>query len=129
DPKARAAVARATLHGIIKFMNTYDTNGAPPLAFLPEPPTNLRAIAGVDGTIALTWSAPVNSGGSQPPTNYIVYRSTNGYGFGQPISVGNIASFTVSNLTAGVDYYFRVTASNTGGESMPSETVGCRIAP
>lgn len=129
DPKARAAVARATLHGIIKFMNTYDTNGAPPLAFLPEPPTNLRAIAGVDGTIALTWSAPVNSGGSQPPTNYVVYRSTNGYGFGQPISVGNIASFTVSNLTAGVDYYFRVTASNTGGESMPSETVGCRIAP
>jgi hypothetical protein len=38
DPKGRAAVARATLHGVIKFMNAYDTNAAPPLAFLPEAP-------------------------------------------------------------------------------------------
>ncbi len=126
DPKARAAVARATLHGIIKFMNAYDTNGAPPLAFLPEAPTNLRALAGTNGLINFAWTAPVSSGGSQNPTNYVLYRSTNGFGFGNPVSVGNVTSYTVSNLTAGVDYYFRVTAANAGGESMPSETVGCR---
>ena len=128
DPKGRAAVARATLHGVIKFMNAYDTNGAPPLAFLPEAPTNLRAIAGTNGQISFAWTAPVSSGGSQSPTNYILYRSTNGFGFGNPISVGNVTSYTGSNLTAGVDYYFRVSAANAGGESMPSETVGCRAA-
>ena len=128
DPKGRAAVARATLHGIIKFMNAYDTNAAPPLAFLPEAPTNLRAIAGTNGQINFAWTAPVSSGGSQSPTNYVLYRSTNGFGFGNPVSVGNVTSYTVSNLTAGVDYYFRVTAANAGGESMPSETVGCRAA-
>lgn len=128
DPKARAAVARASLHGVIKFMNAYATNGAPPLAFLPEAPTNLRALASSNGLINLAWTVPVSSGGSQSPTNYILYRSTNGFGFGNPISLGNVTSYTASNLTAGVDYYFRVTAANAGGESMPSETVGCRAA-
>lgn len=128
DPKPRAAVARAAMHGVIKFMNLFDTNNPPPLAFLPEPPTNLRAIAGSNGQISFAWTAPVSSGGSQSPTNYVLYQSTNGFGFGNPISVSNVTSFTVSNLTAGVDYYFRVTAVNAGGESMPSETVGCRAA-
>lgn len=128
DPKGRAAVARATFHGVIKFMNAYDTNDAPALAFLPEAPTNLRAIAGTNGQISFAWTAPVSSGGSQSATNYILYRSTNGFGFGNPVSVGNVTSYTVSNLTTGVDYYFRVTAANAGGESMPSETVGCRAA-
>ena len=32
----------------------------------------------------------------------------------------------MSGLTAGTDYYFRVTAANAGGESFPSEVVGCR---
>ncbi len=128
DPKVRAAVARATLHGMVKFLHQYDTNRPPPLAFLPEAPTNLRAISGLNGQINLAWSAPVSSGGSQSPTNYLLYRSTNGYGFGNPISVGNVGSYAVSNLAAGADYYFRVTAANAGGESMPSETVGCRAA-
>lgn len=129
DAKARAAIARASLHGVIKFMNQFDTNNPPPLVFLPEAPTNLRAIAGSNGQISFAWNVPVSSGGSQNPTNYILYRSTNGFGFGNPISVGNATSYTISNLTAGVDYYFRVTAANAGGESMPSETVGCRAAP
>lgn len=128
DPKARAAVARATLHGVIKFMNTYDTNDPPPLAFLPEPPTNLRAVALSNGWIHLAWTPPVSSGGSQAATNYILYRSTNGYGFGQPVAVGNVTNTVVTNLPAGGDYYFRLTAVNPGGESMPSETVGCRAS-
>jgi len=127
DPKARAAVGRAAMQGVIKFMNQYDTNNPPPLAFLPEPPTNLRAIAGSNEVINFAWNVPVSSGGSQSPTNYVLYRSTDGFGFGNPVSVGNTTSYALSNLTAGVDYYFRVTAANAGGESMPSESVGCRL--
>ena len=128
DAKARAAVGRASMHGVIKFMNAFDTNAAPALNFLPEPPTNLRAIAGTNGQISLAWTAPVTSGGSQSPTNYTLYRSTNGFGFGNPVLLGNVTSWTVTNLPTGTDFYFRVTASNAGGESMPSETIGCRAA-
>jgi hypothetical protein len=126
DPKARAAVGKASMHAIVKFMNQFDTNHPPGLRFLPEAPTNLRGVAGTNGQIALAWAAPLAIGGSQSPTNYLVYRSTNGYGFGNPLNVGNVPACTLSNFLPGVDYYFRVTASNAGGESMPSEVVGVR---
>ncbi len=127
DPKARAAVGKAAMHGVIKFMNAFDTNNPAPLLFLPEPPTNVRAISsGTNGNITVSWTAPVSTGGSQSPTNYVLYRSTNGFGFGNAISVGNVTSVTVSNLTANVDYYFRIAAANGGGESMASEVVACR---
>lgn len=129
DPKGRSAIARSTLHGVIKFLNQVSASNAPPLAFLPEPPVNLRALAAsTNGNIALAWTAPANLIGSQSPTNYIIYRSTNGYGFGNPIAVGNVTSFTVSNLPPNVDYYFRISTHNAGGESMPSEVVGCRVS-
>lgn len=74
----------------------------------------------------VSWSAPVASGGSGSPTNYIVYRSLDGYGFGNPVSAGIAGSLVISNLATDKEYYFRVAASNAGGESLPSETVGCR---
>ena len=128
DPKARAAIGKAALHGVIKFMNQYATSNVPAQAFLPEAPTNLRALGGTNGQIALAWTAPAILGGSQNPTNYLIFRSTNGYGFGNPVSVGNVTSWTLTNLSANTDFYFRVTGANAGGESMPSEVVGCRTA-
>jgi hypothetical protein len=129
DAKARAAVGKAAMHAVVKFFHQYDTNSPAPLAFLPEAPTNPRAIAvNTNGHITLSWTAPVSLGGSQPPTNYIIYVSTNGYGFGNPISVGNVISRTLTHLPPNVDYYFRISAANAGGESMPSEVVGCRAA-
>lgn len=129
DSKARAAVGKAAMHAVVKYMNTYDTNHPAPLSFLPEAPTNPRAIAsGTNGVITLSWTAPVSLGGSQSPTHYVIYRSTNGYGFGNPILVGNVTSYTITNLPADTDFYFRVSASNAGGESMPSEVVGCRAS-
>ena len=126
DPKVRAALARAAMHALVKYMNRFDTNNPVPLIFLPEPPANVRAIGNPNGAIALAWAAPVSVANSGDPTNYVVYQSTNGYGFGNPISVGNVTNFTITNLPADEDYYFRVSAANAGGESFPSEVVGCR---
>ena len=123
DPKARAAVGKAAMHAVVKYMNTY---GSGPLAFLPEPPVNPRALGWANGNITLQWGIPPSVGGSQSPTNYVIYSSTNGYGFGNPISVGNVTSYTVSGLAPGQAYYFRIAAANAGGESLPSEVVGCR---
>lgn len=126
DPKARNAVGRAAMHAVVKYMNQFDTNDVVPLLYLPEPPANLRAVGRTNNTIALTWAVPPVVANSGAPTNYIVYQSTNGYGFGNPLAVGNVTNTVISNLTAGVDYYFRVSAANAGGESFPSKVVGCR---
>ncbi|MEO5801933.1 MAG: immunoglobulin domain-containing protein [Verrucomicrobiota bacterium] len=123
DSKVRAAVAKGMLHGVLRYMNEFDGN---PLVYLPEPPANVRAFGATNGNINLQWAVPVASGGSGAPTNYVICRSTNGYGFGNPISVGNITSYTISNLAANTDYYFQVAAANAGGQSFPSEVVGCR---
>ncbi len=126
DPKARAAVGKAAMHSVIKFMNQYDTTNRPPLIFLPEPPTTVRALSAGTNSVTIIWAAGVPTGGSNPATNYVIYLSTNGYGFGNPIEAGNVLTHTVTGLTTGIDYYFRVAGVNGGGESMPSEVVGCR---
>jgi hypothetical protein len=126
DPRVRGAVGRAAMHAVVKYMNQFDTNDIVPLIFLPEPPFNVRASGRTNGIVGLAWNPPVSVANSGAPTNYIIYQSTNGYGFGNPISVGNVTNFSVSNLIVGVDYYFRIAAGNAGGESFPSEVVGCR---
>ncbi len=126
DPKARSWIARSVNHAVVRYMNEFD--GAP-LVFLPESPFNVRAVA-ANGAITLSWSAPINHGNSGVATGYVIYRSTNGYGFGNPVTVSGVASttLTITNLLADTDYYFRIAATNAGGESFPSETVGCRRA-
>ena len=126
DPKVRSGVARAALQAVIKYMNQFDTNNPAPLVFPPEPPANVRAIGGTNGVIALAWAVPVAVASTGAPTNYLIFRSTNGYGFGNPVSAGNTTHYTITNLPAGADYYFRVVAANAGGESFPSEVAGCR---
>ena len=122
DPRVRNIMARASYQGVVRYMNEF---AAVPLTFLPEPPTNVRAVA-TDSGIAVSWSSPGAGGGNA--SGYFVYRSTNGYGFGHPIGVaaGGANTLTISNLASDAAWYFRVAATNSGGESMPSETVGCR---
>ncbi len=124
DPKVRLAVAKASLHAVVRYMNTY---AGAPLAFLPDSPQNLRTTGSASGSVLLQWSAPPSTGGSGLPTGYVVYRSTDGKGFGNPVVLGNVTSTTLTNLPTGVPWYFRVAATNAGGESFPSETATCRL--
>jgi hypothetical protein len=123
DPKVRNVMARASYQAIVRYMNEFDSV---PLTFLPEPPRNPRATANNTGGIVLSWDAPGSGGG--PASGFLVYRSTNGYGFGFPVPVsgGAATSIVLTNLEADRDWYFQVAATNSGGESVPSITVGCR---
>ena len=126
DPKVRNWIGRATYQAAVRYFNRFDSNTPAPLAFLSEPPTNPRAIAVTNG-ITVSWGVPLNEFSTGTPTGYLVYVSTNGYGFGNPVTVGTpTTSFTFTNLPNDTDFYFHVSAINSGGESMPSETVGCR---
>jgi hypothetical protein len=126
DPKFRNWSARASYQAVVRYMNQFD---GVPLNFLPEPPVNVRALA-TNNSILVSWSAPVSEGNSGPATGYMVYRSTDGYGLGNPVGVTGVGttSLAFTNLAADTDYYFRVAATNAGGESFPSATVGCRRA-
>ena len=124
DPKVRNWVARGAYHAVVRYMNQFD-GGA--LNYLPEPPYNVRAEAVPTG-IRVSWNTPIGQAGSGVPTGYVVYVSTDGYGFGSPVAVngGGATSTTLTSLPADADFYFRVAAVNPGGESFPSEVAGCR---
>ena len=123
DPKVRYWIARASYRAVMKYMNEF---AGVPLRYLPDPPRNARAIAGENGEVTISWDTPVYGTGSGAPSGYLVYRSTDGYGFGQPVRVDglNNTSITLENLPTGAPIYFRVSSINEGGESFPSESVG-----
>ena len=121
DPKVRDMIARCSYQAIVRYMNEFD--GAP-LRFLLEPPQNVRATGSAEG-VSVAWDAPADCS-RNPVESYLVSRSENGYGFGSPVRVpANETSLTLPSLTRGKDIYFRVTAVNAGGESLPSMVVGC----
>ena len=130
NPVARRLIAMGSYQGIVKHLAT--NNPVVPLALLPEPPTSVRAVNSGAGRLTLSWTAPVSGGAfGDAATGYVVYRSTNGYGFGNPVAIsgGAATSLTLTNLTAGETWYFHVAATNRGGESLHSKVVGARVSP
>lgn len=126
DPSARMFFARSCLKGLIRHLSA--TNNTVPLVFPPDPPRAPTAI-NVSNGVLISWMAPVTnpaSGGAA--ASYRVYRSANGYGFGSPVTTTN-TSVLLTNLPQGVTCFFRVTALNAGGESLPAEVVGVRVSP
>jgi len=124
DPKVRNWVARAAYQGVLRYMNQFD---GVPMTFLPEPPVNVSA-TNTGRSIVVSWSPSSAQGGSGAPAEYIVYSSTDGYGFGNPVTVPANGTNLVElpDFPVGQPVFFRVAAANAGGESMPSETVVCR---
>ena len=89
-------------------------------ATVPGKLTSVVAVRG-NASLAVTWAAPASTGGS-PITNYLVkYSSNNGVTwttFVRPASTAT--SCTVTGLTNGTPYVFKVIARNAVGSSLPS---------
>ncbi|HJT10718.1 MAG TPA: fibronectin type III domain-containing protein [Candidatus Nitrosotalea sp.] len=81
-------------------------------------PQNLQATTS-DAQVSLSWTAPINNGGSTI-TGYKIYRSTSSGTESFLIAVGNVTSYTDTGLTNGITYYYKVTAVNSVGESAQS---------
>lgn len=126
DPRMRAAMARACVHGIIRFLNTLP-GSAVPLAFPPDAPRDVVVRDAGGGDVVLTWQAPLVDGArGDAATGYVVYQGPDGIGFGSPVVLGNVLTTTISGVTPGETRFFRVAATNAAGESMPSETLAVR---
>jgi hypothetical protein len=126
DPKVRNWAARASYQASVKYFNKYVGT---PVNLLPDQPANVRAVADTTGGITLSWTPPVvDAIGGQAPSGYTVYTSTNGYGFdaGRKVTGGVTSSLRITGLSTGQVYYFRVAATNAGGESLPGDVVASR---
>ncbi len=84
-------------------------------ATLPGAPTGLSATSS-DTQVVLNWTAPASNGGSAI-TSYNIYEGTSSGGETFLESTGSGApTFTVTGLTNGTKYFFKVTAVNGVGE-------------
>ena len=94
-----------------------------PAATKPAKPTGLTATAG-DKQVALSWTDPSDSG----ITGYQVQRKAGSAAWGSwtdiPSSSATTTSYTVTGLTNGTAYRFRIRAVNAGGEGPQSAVAG-----
>jgi hypothetical protein len=95
-------------------------SGAVTPAAVPDPPTNISAVAG-SGSASVSFIAPVNSGGS-PITGYTVTVSP-----GSSTVPCSASPCAVTGLTNGTVYTFSVHATNAIGDSL--ETASVSVTP
>ncbi|MBC7908881.1 MAG: fibronectin type III domain-containing protein, partial [Pyrinomonadaceae bacterium] len=89
-----------------------------PSVTVPGAPTNLTANAASSSQINLAWTDNANN-----ETSFRIERSTNGSTFTEIATVGaNVTSYSNTGLAASTLYYYRVRASNSGGNSAYSNT-------
>lgn len=127
DPKFRMLSARAIYQGFEKFFAWKD--GRSPL-LLPEPPEDFRVVNIGNGLVRLSWSAPPYNIGDDllgdPATGYRVYVSETGNGFADALFTAN-TTMDLGPFSPGDIRYFRVSATNAGGESFATPTLAVKI--
>lgn len=93
----------------------------------PNSPSPRSVNFATDGSIALTWFAPGDNGGS-PITGYRVEMSTNGSNFAElTTTAGNVLSASAPRANPGVVVSFRVFAITALGESNASSVFRIQV--
>lgn len=101
-------VGKATADFIVKVLD------------VPSKPVNLTVIDVTSNSCTLSWSEPLDNGGS-PITCYFVEKRDAKRDAYMRVEKTTQTQFTVEKLTKDAQYYFRVIAENKIGESEPEE--------
>jgi hypothetical protein len=93
---------------------------------VPTTPANFAAVVSQMGAIIsqqvnLSWSAS-STNGNYTSLTYNIYQSTDNVNFSNVAQTSNL-SISITGLTNGTEYYFKVSCSNTIGESALSSAV------
>ena len=124
DPKVRAQMAKSTLDATLEYFADMANTAIPAAA--PAAPASPRATVAANGNVTLNWSAGPTGAQGGTASGYRVYVSRDGKGFGKLADVAG-TSYTIAAADLdGNAYYFRVAATNAGGESPMSYAVGAR---
>ncbi len=118
NPKVRNIAARAFYQAVAKYFADRDGQD---VTLLPEPPVAVRAVAN-GSTVTVSWAAAADDGvGGDAASGFRLYRSADGKAWDDGADVSGTS--VEVGVPAGVPSFFRVSAFNDGGESMPSVVV------
>ncbi len=129
-PAGREWLARATTRGLVKHLSGYYPTSGITNVLTPDRPIQLKAVNSGSGQVTVSWAMPARDAASGGlPTGFILYTSTDGKGFGNPVAVsgGSTTSKVLTSLNAGATIFFKVCATNAGGESLDSAVAGVRV--
>jgi hypothetical protein len=117
-----SAVVRDTTGSIAALADAFRFVLSPTAA--PAAPTSLTATAVGPGRVTLNWSANATN-----ESNYLIERSPDGTSWTQIAAAPTNANrFVVTSLNASTQYYFRVRATNSAGNSAYSNTATATTA-
>lgn len=125
DPNFKFSIARSLYKTIVRFTNGMHRHAA---VIQPLAPNLLRVELVGNNRARITWAAQDDQ--QEPtayPTHYILYTATGSGGFDNGKKVNGTS--TTVELEPGMQYNFKVSAANRGGESFPSETVSAYYRP
>lgn len=92
----------------------------------PPPTPPAPPVSSVMGTATLTWTA---NAASDNVIGYSLYWAVEPDKWQAPIKLGNVTQVELSNILKGATYYFAITAYNSVGESVKSNTVSKAFNP
>lgn len=131
----REWIARGTLRGVVRaLVRRYSTDSDLTVReiFAPDAPISVAATNSGPGGVTVAWKMPVGTNRmSSPHTGFVIYTSTNGYAFGNPVAISSPAdeyAHRFTSLPSGTPLFFRVCATNAGGESLSSPVAGVGIS-
>ena len=87
---------------------------------IPSTPTGVWAEVASSSSIQVGWSSVTGA------TGYKVYRSTSSSGTYSKVGDATTTSYTDTGLTANTTYYYKVSATNSAGESAQSSSVSAK---
>lgn len=124
EPAFRYTAARAIAQGIMKYFAAKD---GVPLTLPPEPPIGVFA-RNTPAGITVGWKAAATDAkdlAGAAATGFRLYSSDDGHAWDDGVDVTGTSVNMV--LGAGMVKYFRVAATNAGGESFPSAVVAAGV--
>ena len=89
-------------------------------AGVPAAPASLTAVAG-DGQVVLTWTAPGSDNGGAVTGYSSQYKGSDDASFSAANDHGDVLTATITSLTNGTEYTFRVFAVNARGDGAAAE--------
>ena len=131
----REWLARSCLRGVLRhFVTRYATDASLTVREISAPaaPIAISATNSGLGCVTVSWKMPLtNQLYPDAHTGFVIYVSTNGYAFGNPVSITSPLreyAHKFTDLPTGTPYYFRVCATNLGGESLSSPVAGAGLS-
>ena len=125
DPNFKFTLSRSVYKSVVRYIAAKHNKKA---VIQPLAPNRFRVLMDSFGRAVLSWEETVDSlEPSAKPDSYIVYMASGNEDYDNGTVVR--ARKTTVTLEADKVYRFKVTAANSGGQSLPSEELACVYHP